>query len=517
MADRSSTSAAKLYPSMRLLRYFGERTVAEAEWSRGMIQDMPRSSIPVGGVFDATDFLLDQPGLARKRGGTSYQGSAMGANTAASPMVAAPEFPTGTKVISLAADGHVYDVTTGATDAGALGISTVDTPKLYVDKLIVPASDGTTSPKKITAPGGTVTIASLGGSPPAGKYVTIYASRPVIGNSAANPNRAIFGPVPNIESTWDVNSYIDFDHSLTGLGAVQGVMLGFSGGFTERVIGGVPPDITGENMSRQVIGSVGCCDARSIANWGGYIVFAGQDGVYVTNGAGFDGVMEKSDGSGILSYWRALYASAVAGSASICGGIYSRNYYHLSVVKSDGTLLDYLICYLPRKAWMRATNIKATMFASSATGSDELYCSTNTNRVLKLSGIYVPSGTNKNDADGTAVTPVLKLRMMGEGISPKRYGHGHVTLDMRDAATDNPTMTVKVATGIEADSGYANVQEGATIAETTKSTRKRFVVNKESQAANLSFTQTNASSKTEIYAVELDQSSPVLFSNAEGS
>lgn len=480
----------------------------EAEFSRGIVKDLPRSSIPVGGVYDALDFLLDQPGLARKRGGSAYQSNAIGATTTGINFVSAAEFPTGNRVLALGADGHLYDATTGtASDRGAFPITTLDNPRLFIDKLIVASQDGTTGPEKVYVSGGNVTFAVWGGSPFPGKLVTTHLSRPVLGASAANPNRIVFGPVPDPETSWDnSNAYVDFTHSLTALASIQGVLLGFSAGATERLSGSVPPGTTGENMSLQPIGQVGCADARSIAAWGSYIIFASQDGVYITNGAGFDSLTEKPDGSGIQSYWRSIYATVAANSGRIAGGIYGRNYYILTLSYGT-TVVDTLICYLPRKTWMRASNIACQMYAPASQGADELYGATISgapgNRILALSGLFTPAAGNKNDANGTAVAPQLQLRMSGQGIGLKAFGHGHVTYDMRDAASDNPTMAISVATGIEAAS-FATVQEGGTLAETTDSARKPFVVNKDAQAVNLKFAQTNASSKTEIYAVELE-------------
>lgn len=483
---------------------------AETDFSRGIVKDMPRSSIPAGGVFDSADYLFDMPGMARKRGGTGYQSSAIGATATGVNFVSAPEFPTGIRTVALGADGHLYDATTGtASDRGSFPITTLDNPRLCVDKLVIASSDGATAPQKVYVSTGTVTTAALGGNPPTGRLVTSHLSRVVLGASAANPNRIWFSPVPNVEATWDTtNAYTDFNHSLTALAVIQGVLLGFGAGATERLVGDTPPGTTGENMALQPVGQVGCADARSIAAWGGYIVFASQDGVYVTNGAGFDSLTEKPDGSGIQSYWRSLYTTLqAAGGGIIAGGVFSRNYYIVSL-SHGGTLVDTLICYLPRKTWMRATNVACSMYAPASLGTDELYGATISgapgNRLLALSGMFTPAASNKNDADGSPVLPSISMRMIGQGLGMKAYGHSHLTYDMRDAATDAPTLAITAATGIEADSGYTAVAEGGTMVATTGSTRKRFIVNREAQALNLKITQTAASAKTEIYAVETE-------------
>ena len=54
-----------------------DSVLEESNFSKGIIRDTPRTLIPNGGVYDASDFLLHQPGVAIKRGGTSYAGPAL--------------------------------------------------------------------------------------------------------------------------------------------------------------------------------------------------------------------------------------------------------------------------------------------------------------------------------------------------------------------------------------------------------------------------------------------------------
>src|SRR5262245_17927056 len=48
-----------------------------------MLRDMPRTAMPTATVFNAVDYLLDRPGIARKRGGTSYFGPPVSASVPA--------------------------------------------------------------------------------------------------------------------------------------------------------------------------------------------------------------------------------------------------------------------------------------------------------------------------------------------------------------------------------------------------------------------------------------------------
>jgi hypothetical protein len=499
---------------VRLLHYFSWQPQVEADWSRGIVRDLPRSSIPAGGLYICVDFLVDRPGILRKRSPFSYlNGFSTGANTGGVNFVSAPAFPAGVKVVARGADGNLYDVTSGVS-VGAFPIQTLDQPKLYVDKLIVTSSNGTTAPQKIINTAGTVSFAALGGSPPPARLSAVHISRVILGNSAANPNRIWFSPIPNVESTWDTaNAYIDTNHSLSALASIQGVLLAFSGEATERLIGNVPPGPTGENMSLQPLGQIGCADARSIAAWGSTIIFASQEGVYVTNGAGFDSLTEKPDGSGISSLWRQYYAIVQANGGFISGGVMNRNYYILSMGYGTTNLATFM-CYLPRKAWVQLSgNQSCTMYAPNLSGVDELYGASMSghpgNKILSLSQMITGTG-GLQDADGLAIQPAAWFRMSGTGVGQKVYGDGHLTYAMVNSG-QNPTLNVFYQTGVKGETAFKAVPESPLPPTATgivaggQTIRKRFSISTDAQAVHVAVNQTGMSATTEIYLLEVDQ------------
>jgi hypothetical protein len=469
-----------------------------------MVRDAPRTSIPANGVYDSADFLFHQPGIAIKRGGTSYAGPAMGATTSAKA-VAYAEFPAGSKLVGVGSDNALYSITSGTTTAlGGSGVTSgiIDRPKLRIgggkNYLIFPSSDGTTAPIVYD---GSAAPAALGGSPPAGKFIEIYKTRLVIGGKSGNENRLYFSPTPDISTTWDTtNSWIDCDHAITGIAALHNALLIFSQGHTERIIGSTPPP--GSDMDRSPLGDIGCTDARSIIVQEGNCLFANPRGVYLTNGAGFASLTTEGQ---IETYWQSLLVGYDPSTWVIAAGIL-RSFYFVTITDNNGTNVATLMCNVPRRAWWRLTNIKAQMFADAVGTSDELYyADKGAGRVTKMSGLFMPTSSNKNDADGTAVAPLLEFRAQGGGPDMKAFGDCHLSYDMRDAATDNPTMAVQYATGVEA-STYRTASQSPLV-ETTDETRKRFSTGVDSQALSIKLTQTNASSKTEIYALEVDQRS----------
>lgn len=513
----------------RLLSRFGWQSGLEADFSRGLIRDLPRSSIPPGGFYDATDFIFDQAGKAYKRGGVAYQGGAMGgtnANLNGSKFITLGKFAAGTKVLAQANDLHLYDITSAATDLGALSANWPRSPAVMLNDTLYIAPDGPF--KKVSIVAGVVTLANPTNVPPEMRHVTTYASRLVVGNDRTNSrtNRIYFSQAPDPEAAWDTtNMYLDANNEISLLQGIQGALLVFSPNAIERIIGTVPPGIDGEDMALQPFAdNAGCIDGRSTDKWGAWIVFAGPQGVFMTNGSTVEPLMTKNDGTGILDYYQGLAKTAIDTSDYVFSGVvHNSTFYHLVISSGTGAVLyDHLVCHLPSRTWWRLGANPLMFWQSAIASGSESYavCGRSLsatagvgNRAVKLSGIYTPAAGNKNDADGTAVLPFLETRVLGEGVGLKSFGHGHLHYDMRDAASDNPTLAVTVAKGLEATTFQA-VPESP-LAETTDMVRKRFRINRDSQALTVRLQQSNASSKTEIFGIEFEQRAFSLSSEGQ--
>src|SRR4029077_12254811 len=109
----------------------------------------------------------------------------------------------------------------------------------------------------------------------------------------------------------------------------------------------------------------------------------------------------------------------------------------------------------------------ADMYATAFAPSGEIYASCGDTsdpvRALKLSGLFKPTASNKTDANGEAVAPTITMRSFLDEPAMKAGGRARLTYDMRDAASDNPTLAVDAARGMEATS----LATMSTLAEST--------------------------------------------------
>lgn len=346
-------------------------------------------------------------------------------------------------------------------------------------------------------------------SVPTARFSESHLQRLVFANSAAYPTRVWFSPVLNVTRTgWDLaNNWLDVDAPVTGLASLSGQLIIFTQDAYYRLTGAIPPGEPDTDMVLQQMSEVGCADARSITISEGKVIWANPSGVYMSAGVAPVSLMEGR----IESYWQSLFSGYIDPLSSgttwtITTGVYGRRFLFVTVLNGT-SLVATLVCDLTSRAWVRCDTIDALMYATSVGVNEDLYfVNQGNNRVCKLSGLFSPSGTIKNDVGmgsgetSTAVTMTVETRPLAAGVGLKAFGDAEVLYDMRDASTDNPTLAVKIAPGVEATT-FATVAESP-LAEVSDLTRKRVAVSKDSECVSFQLTQSNASSKTEIYGIE---------------
>jgi hypothetical protein len=487
------------------MRRFMAQWETEGDWSKGILRDPPRASIPMGGLYNAIDFQLDSPGIAYKRGGTFYAGPVLTAATQARAIVWA-NYIAGAQLLAIGDNGHLYKVTSGATtDINTLGAAYIPVCKPVYhhggtkEYVIIPTSDGSASPKHYN---GSV-VSAMVATVPKGTICATYKGRLVLANDHVNKVRLWFSPATvaggaDLDQAWDAtNAWVDADFPVTGLAPLQNSLLIFSHEQTERLTGTTPPP--GTDFDHAPVGAIGCSDARSISIWQNYALFANPRSIFMTNGVGFKDLLQEA---GLVRYWQGILSGYSSSTWTIATGILWDKFLFVSVMNGN-TFVDCLISNLARNAWWRFSNIKAAMFTAAVGLRDELYyADLSAPRATGASGCWFPAASNKVDADGTTIAPVLETKVLQPTPNVKTYGRCWIDYDLRDAATDNPTLAVQVAPGVEATT-FSTVPESP-LPESTDEIRKTITAAKTSQGLTMRLTQNGPSAKTEIYALELE-------------
>lgn len=448
-----------------------------------------------GAAWNLVDYIPQHGGPLRKRGGWAYAspdiaGVSGGENATYIQAVVHAPFAAAAKLCAIDEDGLLYTVasSSSATHIGT-AVTPLQVPVFHRDRIIITASNGTTAPKSYTGS----TLADLAGSPPAAKYAGVYKDRTLLGNTSAQPQRLSFSDAGD-PTTWNAAGYIDTGDPIKGLATLRNAVLVYHDGRTERIRGATPPPNT--DMVLEPLFDQGCIDARSIALYGEFVIFANTTGVFLTDAAT---ILDLTEAGGLSKYWQTLMSSYAASTWTLSAGVFRGNY--VISVMNGTTFKDCLVCDLDRRVWFRLSNVKGLTFAPAYGTAAELYFGVRgAARVGSFSSVFAPAATYKSDAESTAVAPVVETQFTPlEG--QLRIKHVYVGHDIRDAATDNPILTVSYVTSPEA-TAYTDL--GTTLAETSAYKRSRIPVNLAVGGIGFKVTQTNASSDTYLYGLELE-------------
>lgn len=475
-------------------------SVLQENFSGGFKRDFPRESMPGNAVYDMVDYIPQLGFALRKRGGWKHRSpdlSTLVVNAQEvdagfyAPFTAGSQLVASTRVLTTN-ERRLVQVTsdTTGTNIGQIFASTgiSDKPIFYRDRLVF--LDGTNIPRSYNG----TTVANLGATAPAAKFGTIYKDRLVLGRTVANTNRLLFSNAgdPTVFDT--ANSFIDTTNAHTGVASLRDAFLIFSTSNVERIRGAIPPP--GTDMTLDGLFDVGCIDSRSIVVQAGEAIWADTKGVYRSDGATIEDI---TDTGGIKTYWRETldpWGAAWAMSAGHFGG-----YYFLSV--HDGqTFKTALGCKLDERVWFRISNLNAWQFWQATGTAQELYYGrVGSPRVGSVSSFFSPAAAIKADADGTSVLPSLETPFYRGSPGLRSSKLVYFSYDLRDAATDNPTLTVSYGKNPE-DTTYTAIS--TTLAETSSYTRARLRLGFKSPGLSFKLAQTGASAETKVYGIEVD-------------
>lgn len=468
--------------------------VLQDNFSQGMKRDFPREQLPPGSVWNLVDLIPQTLGAPlRKRGGYSYASNDISAVTATASYATSVkycEFAAAAKLVIHDEDGRLYTATPGSLTVTDVGASLVpaQNPTFYRNKAII--TDGANAPKSYDG----TTLAALGATAPVAFYSTSYHDFGVLARTTANPNRVFFSDAGD-PTVWDTtNSYIDANYAVTALAPLQSALLVFSKGHIERIRGSIPPPDT--DMVRETLFDVGVVDPWSVTVADDMCVFANPQGVYLTDGASLLDLTEKG---GIKKYWQDTLASYTS-SYRLAGGRWRGHY--VVTIMNGSTFVDCLICHIESRRWFRFNNIKASSYTSAPGVAEELYFGLRSApRVGSFSSTFSPTSSVKADADTTSIIPVIETAFFKGSDGPKSWKWAYLTYDLRDAASDNPTITISYA--VTPETSIYTVPT-PTLAETTALDRGRIPLRFNAEGVAFKITQQHNSSDTRIYSLAVD-------------
>ena len=430
-------------------------------FSNGMRRDVDRTELPGGSAYNMIDFIPDEiQAVTGGRGGWTYAGPTM---SGATQIQSVGYYPDNGKIIATDQASNAWDVVAGTTVGSAAGN---DRPFYHRGKLIF--AEFAHAP---TYYNGT-TIAGL--SAPQAGFGTVYKDHSVLANASGNTNRIWFSAAGD-PTTWDTTfGWWDTTNAITGVAATLNAILVFHGGTTERLRGTTPPP--GSDMVLEPFFNDGCIDRFSIAHWQEQVVFASSRGIYLTNGVS---VVDLTAAAQMKNYWASTVAAYDPSTWRIAGGIY-RDHYIVSI-NHNSALVDCFCVNLNDRTMWRFSNLHGGAFLNLTTGtSEKLYMAQwNAGRVAELSSLWSPSSSVKQDADGTNPAPIVETGMFRgfdrlhrrwiESMGKQKWRYCYADYDLRDSASDNPTMTLSYCTS----PAGAYTATDRTLAATTSVTRIR--------------------------------------------
>lgn len=411
-----------------------------------MRRDLDRASLPGGSAWNLLDFIPDELGAPLGgRGGWGYSGTTMSGATSFKALAYAP-FSAGAKVVGIDQEPKLWDVVAASAASGTPTIPG-GPPAFHRNKLILPNNNGTSTPTYYDGS----SVAALSGAP-AGQLAGVYKDHAMLAKSSANANRLWFSAAGD-PTTWDTtNGYWDTTGDIVAVVPLLNAILLMHGDNTERLRGTIPPPDT--DMVLEPFLDYGCLDPFSVALWRNRAVFCSAEGIYMTDGATDADLTAAAE---MKTYWQSIMAGYTS-SWRIAGGIYFDHY--IVSINNGTSLVDCLWVNLLEKGspMGRFTNLHGNCFAQVTRGAqEELYMGqANAGRVATLSTLWSPSATVKTDGDGTVPTPIMETagirgwdrlhRKYIESMGTQKWRYVYLDYDLRDAASDNPTITLSYGT-----------------------------------------------------------------------
>ncbi len=197
-----------------------------------------------------------------------------------------------------------------------------------------------------------------------------------------------------------------------------------------------------------------------VASYGGALVVPAVDGVFLVDGVSQPVAVGESV--------RPLIEEHVRAGRRPGGAAVFKGHYFLPVLDASNLVVDLLVCRLDRPvsvrsrtffpwSWFRGHGgnvaaLTARVGAGAARQPELLAAGRGDGRVLKLTGVFEPTGARKADADASVHRWLVETRDYATGAGNlNTVRRVRVRYELADAASDNPMITGYFSLGAEVD------------------------------------------------------------------
>lgn len=474
----------------------------------GFVSDVSREQIPKNLVYRMKDWIPNNGAPGRKRGGWPYASTPISGSDWISGLgwFQNPGDATKDALIIVTNDGEVYQQSdfssdTSPTRVGSLGTSNPlkHKPIFFLGELMIFNPEGDVN----VWDGSSLTSGSNNWKAGAewGNFVVLADGTDIAwGEDASSVLAGSTATAPA-----DVITIATFPHLI--------LLFGYTDVWA--LIGDDPPP-GGDLRLQTLFSGVGCMDARSLTTIAGRVYWANSSGVYSTNGGDLQNLTDGpilpdgGKGIGITRYWRDLVSGFNLNDGWVAAGGEHRGCYLISVHDDAGALVVTLVYDISRQTWFEFTNWGAGSYAhrpdsagvASSVGTEELFFGLRSvARIASSSSAWEPDTTNPSDGDGTPVLPEIELPYWSLAQGQQRIRRVFVTYDLRAEGSVEPVLRTSFVTSPD-DEYTASTK---TLPTTSRRTRQYTDVRRKALGVGLKITQSNISSDTKLYAVELEE------------
>ena len=492
---------------------------------RGMFSDQGIERVPVGKVYELTDWIPDlEQATVRQRGRWTYQSTDQMGNYVEG-LVYAP-YKAGHILLALVNTDIrkvPYPTAGASTSVGSIPVASWQNPVFHRDRVIIPISDGSSAARYVTYNGSSFTVTSAPATALAGRFATIWKDRLILACSDAEPSAVVASKPGDPTAAFDSLSKMFSSLPVTGLAGIRSALLVFHGGSVERIRGTVWPDSTlsdeeGDLILESLFDGAGCYDASSIAYWQENVIFANGNGIWITDGTL---VRNMTAQGGVLGRWRYEYQRAITADANFVvtpGGVYGD--YYVCTIGLTGSTTDYdnitFLIHIPSRSAFIWKNVDAQCYATTESVPrnaipQQLLAGTTTRsnpslqRVINLTPCFEPDNTtSQTDANSVVVLPTITTPWfrMSKSAGLKRVRDVHVSyLASRPSDVDADVFDVKFSKVPDPDTSSSNWITAGQLRTNSTYRRNRVAINRPVEGLALKLVQLTDTKDARLYDI----------------